>query len=373
MAFSNWDTYRQLLEKLTEQRANWSNSKTYVDFDDAIKANCSEIAALTNADGMLEYDALLGELSKEFVDNKDLVYEQLKLVALAVPARDRGLGQEWQGYFVSERANGEEVYATDKFAAPSAWEKVEVSITALALTYDEDTGLMYLGEDWFLKDGVTQVWEDPDAPGEFYDRAENRYIDGELQAPTVLDLRQSHFDEETQRWRRWAEEDGEFEYYHQDDGIWERLHDGAWERLHDIAGAALWHRHHSDQFGWMPYDKGSASWLDPFTQYTLWRSYSEVGTPLPQPAAPEPTPAEEPVVVEQLVTEPPVGPESPAAQEQAARQLVEQIAVSRADVMARILEKIAQSGHASEVSEAQLAAALDSLVLTAVASAQPPQ
>jgi len=36
MAFSNWDTYRQLLEKLTEQRANWSNSKTYVDFDDAM-------------------------------------------------------------------------------------------------------------------------------------------------------------------------------------------------------------------------------------------------------------------------------------------------------------------------------------------------
>ena len=363
MAFSNWDTYRQLLEKLPERRANWSKSKTYVDFDDAIRASCSDLMALTNADGVLEYDTLLGELNKEFADNKDLAYEQLKLVALAVPASDRGLGPEWQGYFVSERANGEEVYASDKFAVPSAWEKVEVSVAALALTYNPETGLMYLGNDWFLKDGVTQVWEDPDVPGEFYDDKENRYVHGELQNPTVEDLRQSHFDAETNRWRRWSDAAGEFEYYHQDDGIWERLHDGAWERLHDIAGAALWHRYHSDQFGWVPYDKKSATWLDPVTQYTLWRGYTEVGTLLPQPAEAKP------VVVEPVVAE----PAPPVAQEQAAGQLVEQIAVSRAEVMARILEKAEQSGYASEFSEAQLAAVLDSLVLAAVTSGQSSQ
>jgi hypothetical protein len=368
MAFSNWDTYRQLLEKLTERRADWSKSKTYADFDEAIRARCSEIAALTNADGVLEYDSLLGELTKEFVDDKDLVYEQLKLVALAIPAEDRGLGPEWHGYFVSERANGEEVYATDRFAIPSSWEKVEVSIAALALTYDEDTGLMYLGDDWFLKDGVTQVWEDPEVPGEFYDREENRYIHGVLQADTVQDLRQSHFDEETNRWRRWVDLDGEFEYYHQEDGVWERLHNGAWERLHDVAGTALWHRYHSDQFGWVPYDTDSTSWLDPVTQYTVWRGYTEVGTPLPQPLAAEP------VVVEPAVVEPAVAePAPPAAPEQATRQLVEQIAVSRADVLARILEKADERGYGSQISEAQIAAALDSLVLAAVASGQPPQ
>jgi hypothetical protein len=70
------------------------------------------------------------------------------------------------------------------------------------------------------------------------------------------------------RWRRKAADAEEFEHYHQDDDVWERHRDG------------LWHRLHSDAFGWMAYDRPSGTWLDPATGHTRWRTFEEVGTPL---------------------------------------------------------------------------------------------
>jgi hypothetical protein len=93
-------------------------------------------------------------------------------------------------------------------------------------------------------------------------------------------------DPESGRWRRWHAEDGEYEHYSEDDGVWERARDGRWHRYHEAAGQ------------WLPYDGPSQTWL----YRNAWLSYAEVTQP---PAAP----AEEHgdtdlgAVAEQLVAE----------------------------------------------------------------------
>ena len=267
MPFSNWSSYPDLLDDLAEERTRWDSAANFKEFDAAIRDSCPDLV-----DGPAGYAALAQELMDDSGGAEDLVFERIKLVALARPAAELGLGPEWQGYFLSERMDGEEVYAADQFAEPSGWVKVEVSSGALALAYDEEAGLMYNQENWYLKDGKTIVTEDPAELGTFVDSAGNQYIKGELQAPTVEDLRQQHFDTQANRWRRWSDDGGEFEYYHNEDGVW--------ERAPTLAETTAWRRYHGRQFGWLHYDGPSDTWLDPTTQNTRWRPQNEVGMPL---------------------------------------------------------------------------------------------
>jgi hypothetical protein len=146
-----------------------------------------------------------------------------------------------------------------------------VSSGKLSLVHDSETGLMYDSENWYLRDGTTLVWPHPDRPGVYFDAEHNTYVHGEPEAPSVADVREQHFHEESGRWRRWSDEGNAFEYYHDNDGVWERWHNDLRHRLHDDAGT------------WLAYDEGSETWLHDNT----WRSYDAVTGPAPATHVPE--------------------------------------------------------------------------------------
>jgi hypothetical protein len=265
----NGSSYEELLNKLRDERSSWDSKETF--------AECrSAISGISDADPAL-YDALEQELREYYGGDEDRMLGQLRLSILAWPASDYGLtGAEWADYFISERAGGEEVYALDRFAEPQEWVKLEVSTQSLALTYDRDTGLMYDAENWYLPDGQTVVTLDVSNPELSTDAAGNSYLKGVLQAPTVTDLRKTHFDQEQQRWRRWSDAGGEFEYYHNEDGEWERLRP-------DDNGNDQWYRYHSAQQGWLRYDRVSDYWLDP--QQNQWCKHGDIGAAVTPPAS----------------------------------------------------------------------------------------
>jgi hypothetical protein len=260
MTFSNWDHYADLLDKIVEQRDTWADTRTLPEFDERIRTSHSDLVA-----GEAGFAALVAELRPEFLSDENEVYEQIKLVVLARPGLELGLGEEWTGYFISERIDGTQVYADDRHAVPSSWLKVEVSTKALSLDYDDEAGLMYDSENWYLRDGRTIVWADQDRSGVFVDGAGKTYVHGEPEVAAEADLREQHFDEETGRWRRLHEQDNEFEYYHDNDGVWERWHDEQWHRLH--AGAGTWLAYHEDSETWLHDNE--------------WQSYDAVTHPVP--------------------------------------------------------------------------------------------
>lgn len=277
MTFSDWDHYTDLLDKMRIQRSVWDAATHFEDFIAAVRYGCPELLGTEGYSAVGEHglDALVAALEAELRDPEP-VFAQIRISALARPAEELGLGPEWADYLVSERLDGasaQEVYSTDRFAEPSDWELVEVSTRALALEYDESLGLMRAGDgSLYLRDGVTPVWPHPDRQGAFVDEDGNVYVNGELAADTVEDPRVQHFDPDSGRWRRWSDQGGEYEYYHDADGVWERIREGCY-------------RHHGDRFGWIRYDHGSDTWLDPTTPVPQWRAHDEIGTP---PAPPEP-------------------------------------------------------------------------------------
>jgi hypothetical protein len=259
MAFQGWSDYVDLLDELRARGATWSGAVTFAEFDSLIRIQCAD---LVRADDQHGYDALVDALDADFTD-RDQLYEQLRICALARTAAEAGLnGAEWTGYHVSARLDGIQVYAAGRFAATSDWVPLEVSVQALTLVYDDETGLMYDAEHWYLADGQTEVWADSDG---FRDAQGNRYVKGVLQSDSATDLRQTHFDAATNRWRQWHEADGEFEYYHNVDGVWERSRND------------LWYRRYDDRLGWLPYDEASQTWLDPTTPSPTWRPHDDVG------------------------------------------------------------------------------------------------
>jgi len=261
MTFQAWSDYIRLLD---EMRSNddWSAAATFDEFDTLVRANCADLVERSDGYG---YQALVAALDEDFTD-RDQLYEQLRICALATTATDAGLtGDEWAGYHVSTRRDGKQFYATDRFAATADWVPLEVSVQALTLQYDDETGLMYDAEHWYLTDGRTEVWADTD--GTFRDQDGNVYVKGVLQAESVADLREQQFDTTTNRWRQWHEADGEFEYYHNVDGVWERLRDDQW------------HRRYNDSFGWLAYDEPSQTWLDPSPPVPTWRHSSDSRIP----------------------------------------------------------------------------------------------
>lgn len=282
MPFTNDSAlFQDLLDRLRDNRDSWVSARTFADCQEAV-SGISGVEAET-------LGALVEQLRDFFVGNEELMLQQLRLTALAWTASDFGLtGAQWQGYFIAELADGEQLYASDRFAEPSQWAKVEVDAETLALAFDQETGLLFDEDNWYLPDGQTVVTLDAADPTTSRDEAGNTYVRGKLTegAPTVADLREQHFDGEVQRWRRWSDDGGEFEHYNDDDGVWERL------RGQD-GGRPVWYRRHGALHGWLRYDADSDTWLDPGVNQ--WRPHVQVGSPL--------TPVTEPVREEAPATD----------------------------------------------------------------------
>jgi hypothetical protein len=317
MTFQAWSDYVGLLDEMRSHSDEWRGATTFEEFDALVRTNCADLIERSDGYG---YQALVAALDEDFTD-RDQLYEQLRICALAHPAADAGLtGDEWVGYHVSTRRDGQQVYATDRFAATSDWAPLEVSVQALTLQYDDETGLMYDAEHWYLTDGRTEVWADAD--GTFGDQDGNRYVKGVLQAESVADLREQQFDATTNRWRQWHAADEEFEYYHNVDGVWERLRD------------SQWHRRYNDSFGWLAYDESTETWLDPTRPTPTWRPHGEVGAAVAAAAAEafERMPDKHQAVLSDLAQQAVAMKPASMSDEQALRLLSEAVSAEAAEV-----------------------------------------
>ena len=180
MALSDWTVYVPLLDALREQSGNWGSSKNFTEFDEAItRTNADFRGGEGSSYNQCGLDSLVEELLKDFVGNYDLVYEQIRLAALAIERPD--LGEDWAGCFVSKKSDGTDVWAESRYAAPASWEKADIPAKVPAsalddvqeldedldpvaaeppgLTLDPETGLLYDEDNWYLMDGKTVVTE----------------------------------------------------------------------------------------------------------------------------------------------------------------------------------------------------------------------
>jgi len=175
MAFSDWDSFTGLLDKLAAAESNWSDATDFAAFDANVRQNCA--ALVPNSGG---YDELVASLDESGgYASQDTLFAHLRIVILAVPADEQELGEGWAGYWISVDGDGARIYADSRTAAVSAWAALD--------TADETDEV-----------DETEPAADTDAP----------------------DLRQQHVDDETGRWRRWSDEAGAFEYYHDGAGQW---------------------------------------------------------------------------------------------------------------------------------------------------------
>lgn len=230
MAFSDWDSYTGLLDKLADAESNWSDAADFAEFDAKVRQNCADL--VPNSGGYAELVTRLDESSD--YDDEDTLFEHLRIVIFAEAADVSELGADWTGYWISKDSDDAGIYAESRTAAVSAW-------AAVADPADTDEAV---------------AAEDVDA-------AEPVAADAEV------DPHEQQFDEDFGRWRRWSD-DGEYEYYQDDDDVWER-----------VVGE-LWSRHHDDAGQWLPYDGPSDTWL----HEGAWVAYDQVGAPQPdQPAA----------------------------------------------------------------------------------------
>ncbi len=188
MAVIDWSKYLSLFEGLRVQRSVWETATNYQGFSEAIARSCADLrGGAETSYGDYGLASLEAGLTENMSDD-DEVYEQIRLVALAVPA-PREMGSAQSEYFISSRPDGQQVCSADQFAAPSAWVKVEAPAAAWespptdsggpgapapALTFDEDTGLYYDQDNWYLPDGSTVVTS-VGSGDIFVDAARNRY------------------------------------------------------------------------------------------------------------------------------------------------------------------------------------------------------
>lgn len=231
MAFSDWGPFEKLVDELAPTCAG---ATSFESFDSAVRGGRADLV-----DGEYGYDALLSRLTDagDYV-GVDVLFEHLRLVALAVPAERYDMGQEWAGLWISADHQGARVCAGERFASLAEW-----------------------------------------APLPF---------DGGEQRATEADPTEQQLDEATGRWRRFAEQDNEYEYHHTADDVWERTRDGLWHRFHDGVGR------------WLAYDEPSRAWLDG----DQWRPFEEVGTAeTASDTAPEDEPSAGDVVVAAMATE----------------------------------------------------------------------
>jgi hypothetical protein len=236
MAFADWDSYTGLLSSLAAAESAWADATTFAGFDEKVRQSCA--ALVPKAGG---YDELVTRLDDSGdYKNKDALFEHLRTVILAQAANEQELGEGWAGYWISRDRTGGRIYAESRAAT---------------------------------------AWASMDAPA-----------DVEPAADAVLpDPHEQQFDQESGRWRRWSA-DGEFEFYHDADGVWERLRGSQWSRHHDSAKR------------WLPYDRPSGTWL----YENAWVPYERVGAPAagPGPGLPAPSGGEDlDVLAERMVAE----------------------------------------------------------------------
>lgn len=269
--------YDELLDKLRENRDAWDNAQTL--------AECQQsISSITGVD-VAKSGQMVDEIRAYYLGNEDQALAQLRLTGLAWPAADCGLtGPEWQGYLVAELPGGQQMYAADRLADVQTWAEVEVSVLALSLVYDAETGLMYDEDNWYLPDGETVVTLDAGDSTRSRDAEGHVYVLGVLQdaanaAAEAADPKEAHFDPEEQRWQRQADDGAGFEHYHNEDGVWER------RRGRDADGLDVWQRFHSVTHGWLAYDRDSETWLDPDSNE--WRPHAQVGVLVSPDAGPD--------------------------------------------------------------------------------------
>jgi hypothetical protein len=191
MPFSNWGTYADLLDKLAAAKSSWSDAVDFTQFDDKVRKNCGDLV-----DGYTVFSADL--IASGDYDDRNLLFQHVRLAALARSAEAAGMGPDWAGYWVSTDLRDQSVYAESRYAPPGSW-------AAVAAEGGGD---------------VDQVQPD---------------------------LTVQHYDSDTGRWRRLNAQDNEFEYYAQD-GVWERRSDDTW------------HRFHVSVKKWLPYDAPSGLW-----------------------------------------------------------------------------------------------------------------
>jgi hypothetical protein len=282
MAFTRWDSYVDLLDGMYRSRSEWDSARTIEDLTRYIRERCRALVGsgdpeLGQYSDVREwgYASLLAELEPEFLD-PNVRFEQVRLAALARPARDHEMGPDWDGYYLSERTDGTKVYSDWRFAEPSHWHPV----------------------------GESSGTDPQEQAADLADEAATVSLPEEISS----DPRQEHFDETTGRWRRLAE-DNEYEYYHDTSGLWERVRAGQWCHFDAVTGrwrrwvaedneyeyhddtddqwerarAGSWCRYHGNRFGWLAYDRPSMTWLDPTTPQPQWRSHQEIGTPVGSP------------------------------------------------------------------------------------------
>ncbi len=131
MPLIDWDNYSELLDDLADERNRWTSAATLAEFNERITLNCASLR-----DGEYGLDPLLAALAAEFVGNDQLVYEQIKLSALATKEQD----DDGDDYFVSTRLDGAEVYASSRYAKPADWADLEEADDEDDLEEAQDAG-----------------------------------------------------------------------------------------------------------------------------------------------------------------------------------------------------------------------------------------
>jgi hypothetical protein len=173
MASIDWSAYVVLCDQMWDQHDAWYDAANLVELTERVTRSCSETAGAYTA------------LSTALADGRteDEVALMLRFAALSRPAADYDMGADYAGWFVSEYPTGTQVCATERFAELSVWvpvnEPESTDTTEPALTYDEETGLYYDAENWYLPDQTTVVTPDPGSPDRFRDASGTVYVHGE--------------------------------------------------------------------------------------------------------------------------------------------------------------------------------------------------
>jgi hypothetical protein len=267
--FSEWQEYADTLERMNRVSEKWHFATTFAQLDEAIRAACGE---LVDPNFVYErgVDRLCRDLAeREYAGDLDLAALRVMFAALGRPAVEydnRLVGEygypagAWDGLYINV-VEGALVYSDQQFADPGEWTAVawpepgvqaeghgaaDAAEAAPEFTFYPPNGLWYRGDDWYLADKSTVVFEDEDITDFYRDVAGAWYKDGR-----PADLAEEHFLTKLRRWRRLAA-NGAFEFYH--------------DAVQD----------------WLYYDPASDSWFD----RGEWVRYDQVGAPaVPDPQA----------------------------------------------------------------------------------------
>src|SRR5712664_1417545 len=106
MAFSDWGSYTTLLDKLAEAESNWSGASDFAEFDAKVRQNCSGLVADSGG-----YADLVTDLDESGdYDDKDKLFEHLRIGIFAEAADVEELGEDWADYWISKDSDDAQIY-----------------------------------------------------------------------------------------------------------------------------------------------------------------------------------------------------------------------------------------------------------------------